>query len=505
MDSQQTTEEIDRVIAKAQKILARTARPDGGTRGATEAEADTALAIVQELLLKHNLTMADVEARSASPDAPAERIKEDIEGLSKHKWQRDLAKAVCEANFCYYLQRTEHYRTDGRVDDNGREYNSVRRKRIKHVFVGRKSNVITAQMMFAYLVDAVREATPDAKQDSRFFLGQVLRRSFSDTDYAVRVVASTATLGALAFERIDGEQPHHRGEVYKSLSTAATEITGYPTSGPNFFGIVKQSAEESFREGCADRLCERLSARRRDLIEKHDARVRAEQEAQAKARAEYARKQAGAEARKLPANEGAEARAEMDSLRSTARTARTVPTGDEAIRPDESEQDADWQPGADSEAVEMPAPEAPTSALVLASVYDESEREANEELAGGYKPGTFARWRREQAEDDAKREAELKKRQAEVGTEDNDTTWTPGATTKPETEAQLARREARQAKEYAAARARWAREDAAAERKAEREYARKDHDAYRAGQRKGSDIGLDAQVGKGRDTKRLGS
>ena len=158
----------------------------------------------------------------------------------------------------------------------------------------------------------------------------------------------------------------------------------------------------------------------------------------------------------------------------------------------------EWSPG---EGAEGEAPVATGSALVLASVYDASEMEANQEMASGLPPGTYARWRREGEEREARRVAERAK-QIDANAADGGPEWKPGEAAKPETPAEVARRERREAREYAASRARWAREDAASARRAEREFSRKDHRAYRAGAEAGARVGLDPQV-KSNNSKKL--
>lgn len=475
-------EQLEKVIARIQKILART--DHGGRQAANEHEADAAMKLVQELCAKHNLDIATIEASGRSLDTPAERIKEALKGKTRFKWQRDLAKAVAEAHFCYYMLKEDFERgADGAIART----ESGKPKRAKtHVFVGRKSNVITAQMMYAYLTQTVEDNAPD--EDSRVQIGKTYHGEREGVRYSLKALEDGT------FIRVDENAPY-ADDAYKSLTAAAKFITGgVEVNGYVFWGLGTASTAVSWKEGCADRICERLAQRRADLIAEHDARVRAEeaaaQEAREKAAEEHRRKRA-LKAKTPTAKEA------TDAMRDTAFNAIFLAGSpapiDEDDRPAPDEDD--WTPGADVEDAPSPG-----TALVLASVYDQSEREANEELARGYPPGTFAKWRREAAErEEQRRIAREEAAKREVPDEE----WTPGATVKEETPAQAARRKKREAEEYAKTRRRWARMDAKAAREAEREYARKDHGAYRAGQKAGDRVGLDAQVKAKDEQKRL--
>lgn len=400
--------EMDRVIAKIQKLLLKT--KDGS--GTSEAEAESAMRVAQDLMSKYNLDMAVIEAAAGPAGPRAERVKEEMPGSARFKWQRQLAKYVAEANFCYHLLKCESRVVDSRGTHYGRLHHSY-----QHVFVGRKANVITAQLLYRYLTETIEGNVPLDDPSKRFSRSAI-----------------------------------------------------------------------SWREGCADRLCERLAARRRDLIEAHDAKVAAEQAA---AKAEALRRhaeRAAQQKRQLPANEGAEVDAAINGIAAEAHNRVGGNVADPAEQPAIDAAD-DWNP---ADAVEAPLEEPTGSALVLASEYDESEQEANLELANGWEPGEIAR-RRAQREENEREWAELK---AEKETAAAD------APIKEETERQRAARERREEKERLADRRRWAREDATAERREAREYAKKDHTAYRAGAEKGKSIGLDLQL-KANEAKAL--
>lgn len=494
MTQPQAQADLDKVVQKIQKLFELAGR--SGARGATEAEADTATRRAQELMARYNLDVAAIEAasREAADAGAASRVKEEQGRRTGKAWQRQLAKYVAEAHFCYHL-----IRVDKDWDDEARSGHGGWRKKAVHVFVGRKANVVTAQMMFAYLVDAVEGLAPPAEPgaDTRVVVDKTYWGTYRGDGYSVRAVSGEEVGRGVkvAFLRLDDNRGE-RGEVYETVGEAVRRCVGFATNGYKFFNMGEASTSESFKKGCADRLCERLAQRRADLIATHDARVKqAEADARAEAeRAAQARTRTlGADAGAEKAARGAAARAAVEGLAAEARRA-PGPDG-EAPAPRPEVDDEDWAPPVSDDASADPG-----AAMVLASVYDKSESEANYELAHDMEPGTLARWRRESEA----REAERAARRAEA-----EATATVDAAEEPvreETEKQRAARKRREAAEMVARRCRWAREDARESRKAEREYARVDHSAYRSGAKAGEKVGLDPQVGGRTDeTKKLRS
>ena len=433
--------EIDAGMRKVQKLLAL--GKEG--RGATEEEANTAMAQAQKIMAKFNFDMATIEAQQGIDKPSVERLKEELTEQAYFKWQRQLGKYVAEANFCYHVLRSEwidsHYEDeagntvtedaddfrDRRLAGELRYITGRQSRNPRHTIVGRRANVMTAKLMFSYLLQTVMSQTP---------------------------------------------------EEYRSNRTSYN----------------------SWREGCAEKLCERLSERRRDLIEQHDAQVRADMEA---TKADIARRAAAEEAKRqhvLPANEAAEVRAAIGDLQEQAYDrSGYVQEPAPVERPETNENDT-WTPG-QSEADDIPV----VTALVLASAYDESEQEANKEIALGLAPGQYAKWRREAEERRKEREAEeAEEDAAQAAREASGEVDRIEKPVKEETERQRVARERRQAEEHAKNRRRWAREDAAEARKERREWEKKDHAAYYAGSEKGESIGLDLQVEARDDSKRLG-
>lgn len=170
---------MDKVIDRIQKLLAL----GDANRNNSEAEADAAVKLAQKLMGQYNLDMATIEADGTVdvPGAGAERRKEKMKGRAMYKWQQGLMKYVAHANYCYHFVGTEWYETPTKWShEYKRGYEQVDewcgdapgpkgqmfyktgtwRSRPYHVLVGRKANVISAQLMFDYLCEAIERLVP---------------------------------------------------------------------------------------------------------------------------------------------------------------------------------------------------------------------------------------------------------------------------------------------------------------------------------------------------------
>lgn len=142
-----TTPQIENegIIRKIQRLLALGQSPN-------EAEANLAMAKAQELLAKHNLEMAMVTdavvAGGTTQAAPEKREKARISRSAQYQWQRNLWKAIAEANFCWH-SIVEVY--DGKRGEGKRSKVPVKR----HMIIGRESNVIAVRLMGEYLEDTM--------------------------------------------------------------------------------------------------------------------------------------------------------------------------------------------------------------------------------------------------------------------------------------------------------------------------------------------------------------
>lgn len=131
------TEIESKILRRVRKMmnLARDA-------GASEGERDNAMRMVQAYLAKYNLDMGTVNATDQTEEA---RGKHSADFLGK-PWAIQIASAIARLYFCHY-----YYSVLGG--------NKGPTQPARHTFVGRTSNVVTAQEMAQFVVESVnREA-----------------------------------------------------------------------------------------------------------------------------------------------------------------------------------------------------------------------------------------------------------------------------------------------------------------------------------------------------------
>ena len=139
--------EMNDVIEKIQKCL------ELGRRGGTEAEAEAAMAKVQILLAKHNLSMADIEDKGKAEETG--KFGKTVRGVEV--WHRSIYTAIAKLYFCgYFYQSYDEYST-------GRK-----RRYTSHFIIGKPSNVKAVENMVAYLLQlGDRLAEQHEKYDMR--------------------------------------------------------------------------------------------------------------------------------------------------------------------------------------------------------------------------------------------------------------------------------------------------------------------------------------------------
>lgn len=133
------------VLRKIRKLLAL----GNDTRG-NEHERDNALRAAHALLAKHNLDMAAVEASGAAPEE--QREQHGFVAHGRHRaWARSVAHSAANLFFCEYL------------------FTQVDPKHIRHVFIGKTSNTVTAAEMTEYLMTSILKEAKCATDDERSF------------------------------------------------------------------------------------------------------------------------------------------------------------------------------------------------------------------------------------------------------------------------------------------------------------------------------------------------
>lgn len=131
-----------KLLDRLRKILALTESP-------VEGEAQAAAGKLRELLIEHNLTVADLEMRGSA----APRIHEEGHDLGKaaFNWKLDLAETIAEYYYCAALV-------------------SRYRKTVK--FVGRPDNVESLKMLYAWLIDQIKEISASERRNHHVRTGE---------------------------------------------------------------------------------------------------------------------------------------------------------------------------------------------------------------------------------------------------------------------------------------------------------------------------------------------
>lgn len=138
----------DHVLARVRKLLAL-----GNDPAAAEGERDNAMRMAHATLAKYNLSLGDAEVKE---DA---RINSPIK-MCYHAWARQAAFGIAKLYFCSYF-----------IIPNKNTGSGL------HVFVGRESNVKTAQEMSKFVIASInKEAHQRAKLVGQ---GATWERSFA--------------------------------------------------------------------------------------------------------------------------------------------------------------------------------------------------------------------------------------------------------------------------------------------------------------------------------------
>jgi len=175
MNTADTAPISDRIIEKLQKLLNLADK----AKNSSEAEADAAMALAQQLMAKYNLDMATIEANGETTTVGqgGQHLKEQMDGRAMYKWQQELMAEVANANYCRHFIGTRWYQTEekwsetpksgytyqwGEEGPNGECYKKGGAWRTKpyHVLVGRQVNVVSARHMFDYLCVTIERLVP---------------------------------------------------------------------------------------------------------------------------------------------------------------------------------------------------------------------------------------------------------------------------------------------------------------------------------------------------------
>jgi hypothetical protein len=116
----------DKILSKVRKLFNL-----AGNAGATEGERDNAIRMAHNLLAKHNLDMAEVEASGQTPQEARDSVTAEFYSAP---WTRTIGQATAKLYFCKYLfiKGTK-----------------------KHLFIGKVSNATAASEIAKWLFKSV--------------------------------------------------------------------------------------------------------------------------------------------------------------------------------------------------------------------------------------------------------------------------------------------------------------------------------------------------------------
>lgn len=211
----------EKIIDRVKKMMAL-----ANCAGAAEGERDNALRMAYNLLAKHNLSMSQVEAHDNTPPEQRESQKATF---VVYPWARQIAGLVGSLFFCnYYFMRSP----------NG--------KQADHVFIGKVSNVATAQYMSEFVVKSVcREAarmygSAIAPEARCFAIGVVRKLQERIAEIKASLNSESATGTELALVNIDKAEKSANAlwlaEQGVKLKTSASRQKGVTDSDAYFAG-----------------------------------------------------------------------------------------------------------------------------------------------------------------------------------------------------------------------------------------------------------------------------
>jgi hypothetical protein len=192
------------LVERLRKVLALCDSPNEG-------EAAAASIKLQELLTKHNLEVHDLELRGSKLPPNIQKQQHDL-GKAAFKWKLDLARGIADHFFCHAI-----------VSDYTKQVH----------FVGRPENVQSLLMLYAWLIDRIREMSSSTRKEHlastgehvdplrwqvNFGIGAASRLRQRLREKAAEASASTGTALVL----------HHQSEISDWLEAQGY---GYRTDG----------------------------------------------------------------------------------------------------------------------------------------------------------------------------------------------------------------------------------------------------------------------------------
>lgn len=134
----------DDVVTLVQQLLNKTTE-----RGATEEEAASAVAKVQQLLTAHNLSMADVEAKDEVVEPEVIEIRDFMRKGEGKPWLVKLCNSVAHANYCRVIHT--YLRASDLFEKKSLDGKDLDEKTLVMCYIGRPVNAQFCQQLSHWL------------------------------------------------------------------------------------------------------------------------------------------------------------------------------------------------------------------------------------------------------------------------------------------------------------------------------------------------------------------
>ena len=204
-----------RILDKVKKLLNL-----AEDKGASEGEVDNAMRMAHALLVKHNLSMADIDELDKD-----DFLEQDVV-FKNRPWVRRTVSSICKLYFCEYMVHMFD-----------------KRHRTRHTVIGRESNVVTAKCIAEFVVRNIALSAKKARKlenkDSRF------ERSFCE-GASIRVVYRVFEI--LEASKQDKE-PGKGLMVIDAYQAAVAENNEYMQQNHNTREIMSRSKNDQDKRG----------------------------------------------------------------------------------------------------------------------------------------------------------------------------------------------------------------------------------------------------------------
>lgn len=244
----------DNVFRKIQLLLKLAERTEGN-----EVEAAAAMAKAQDILAQYNLDLATVQDKvvaggtNTPEDEMAKRDYARIRRSAMYNWQRNLVKALAEANYCrYWVVET----------NEGRRGEASRVKR--HKVLGRLINTTAVLVMTDYLMDTIERLLPYTNRERLSRSANSWREGCADR--LIERIKEKAEAMKQADYATQGEAAYSTAMAVRNMATAET-VGNYDHQFGKGAWAAKLARDAAWESGRAERL--RLAAERetRELAE----------------------------------------------------------------------------------------------------------------------------------------------------------------------------------------------------------------------------------------------